>query len=114
MGDVAFFYVTPLAFEGHIGAWIKVCERILAMDDVETLVPGHGPAGTKDDLRAMLGYLQLVRTGARKAFDAEVPAGEAARSIDLGEYAEWCEPERLNANVGRLYAEFRGELESIL
>jgi glyoxylase-like metal-dependent hydrolase (beta-lactamase superfamily II) len=113
-GDVGFFYVTPLAFEGHIGNWIKVCDRVLAMEGVETIVPGHGPVGTKDDLRAMAGYLRLIRDGARAAFDAGASEQEAAASIDLGEYTQWGEAERLSLNVPRLYAEFRGELEGVL
>jgi glyoxylase-like metal-dependent hydrolase (beta-lactamase superfamily II) len=109
-GDVAFFNVTPLAFEGHIGKWIDICDRVIAMDGVEAIVPGHGPVGTKDDLRAMRGYLQLVHTSARRAFDAGASPQEATRGIDLGEYAVWNEPERLSLNVSRCYQEFRGEI----
>jgi cyclase len=108
-GDVAFHYVTPLAFEGHIGGWIAACDRVEAFD-VDTIVPGHGPAGAKEDLRAMRGYLETVREQARVAFDAGRPAGEAADAIDLGEYASWAEPERLPLNVARLNQEFRGEI----
>ena len=113
-GDVAFFNVTPLAFEGHIGNWIAVCRRVLALDKVDIIVPGHGPAGTKNDLRAMLGYLELVHDGASRAFDAGASVGEAERAIDLGAYADWNEPERLTANVARVYQELRGELDTVL
>jgi glyoxylase-like metal-dependent hydrolase (beta-lactamase superfamily II) len=109
-GDVGFFNVTPLAFEGHIGRWIDVCDRVLAMDNAETIIPGHGPAGTKDDLRAMQRYLQLVHEGARRAFDAGASREDAERNIDLGEYAVWNESERLTPNVARCYQEFRGEI----
>lgn len=108
-GDVAFHYVTPLAFEGHIGGWIEVCARIDGME-VDTIMPGHGPVGGKDELREMRGYLTTIREQARAAFDAGRPAEEATQQIDLGEYASWAEPERLPLNVGRLYQEFRGEL----
>ena len=109
-GDVAFFNVTPLAFEGHIGNWIAVCDRVLAMDDVDVVVPGHGPVGGKDDLREMRGYLQLVHDGARRAFEAGATEEEARTAVDLGAYAAWGEPERLSFNVARVYAELRGEL----
>jgi cyclase len=110
-GDVAFHYVTPLAFEGHISHWIEVADRVLAMD-VDTIVPGHGPIGGKADLRRMRDYLALVRSEARKAFDAGVAAEEAASALGglLGEFADWGEPERVVLNVGRLYQEFRGEI----
>jgi cyclase len=113
-GDVAFFYVTPLAFEGHIGNWIAIGERVLAMEDVDVIVPGHGPAGGKEDLRAMVGYLRLVREGAARAFEAGASEQEAMKAIELGEYATWGEPERLSFNVARVYAELRGELDSVL
>lgn len=109
-GDVAFSYVTPLAFEGHIGGWLDVCDRVAAMD-FETLVPGHGPVGGKADLREMRGYLQSIRDQARAAFDAGRSREEATRAIDLGDYASWPEAaDRLPLNVHRLYQEFRGEI----
>ncbi len=113
-GDLAFFYVTPLAFEGHIGNWIRIGEEILAMDAVDVIVPGHGPIGTKDDMRALLGYLRLVHDATRRAFDAGVPGREVAATIELGEYAEWADADRLPLNVARLYQEFRGELDDYL
>jgi glyoxylase-like metal-dependent hydrolase (beta-lactamase superfamily II) len=109
-GDLGFFYVTPLAHEGHIGNWIRIGRRIIGEVDAHVLVPGHGPIGTKDDLRAMLDYLETVRDEARAAFEAGMPPRDAAAAIDLGEYAEWGESERVSFNVARLYAEFRGEL----
>lgn len=112
-GDVAFFHVTPLAFEGHIGRWIGVCRRVLAIEDIDAIVPGHGPVGGADDLRAMLGYLELVHSASRRAFDAGATAAAAERAIDLGAYELWNERERLSANVARCYQEFRGELDAL-
>lgn len=113
-GDLAFFFVTPMAHEGHIGNWLHVVDQMLAMPDVDTIVPGHGPVGTKDDLRAFAGYLRLVHDGARRGFDAGATEAEARAAIDLGPYAEWGEPERLPINVARVYAELRGELDEWL
>ena len=108
-GDIAFHYVTPLAFEGHVGGWLEVCDRTDGLD-VGTIVPGHGPVGGKPELREMRGYLASIREQARAAFEADRSEEEAVRGIDLGEYASWPEPERLALNVGRLYQEFRNEI----
>ncbi len=108
-GDVAFHYVTPLAFEGHIGKWLDVCDEVDGLD-VESIVPGHGPAGAKQQLREMRGYLASIRDQARAAFEAGRSEEEATQGIELGDYAAWGEPERLPINVGRLYQEFRGEI----
>lgn len=109
-GDVAFFYVTPLAFEGNISGWVRVAQQILQMD-VERIVPGHGPIGGKAELRLMIDYLTLIREQARESYERGIPATEAAAGIDLGPYAAWGEPERIVPNTLRLYQEFRGELD---
>ena len=66
-GDLAFHYVTPLAFQGHVGNWIKAADRLLALD-ADVIVPGHGPIGAKADLKAMRDYLALVRRESKKRF----------------------------------------------
>ena len=107
-GDIAFHYVTPLAFQGHVGNWIKAADRLLAYE-ADVLVPGHGPIGGKKDLEHMRDYLALVRREARKRFDAGISAEDAARDIKLGAYASWREAERILPNVVRCYQEFRDE-----
>jgi cyclase len=107
-GDLAFHYVTPLAFQGHVGNWIKAVNRLLAFD-ADVIVPGHGPVGTKNDLVQLRDYLTLVRREAKKRFDAGMPAEAAARDMRLGVYASWREAERLLPNVMRCYQEFRDE-----
>jgi hypothetical protein len=69
--------------------------------------------GGKHDLLEMAGYLELIHGAARLAFDAGISQREAVGSIDLGEYAQWGEAERIVPNVARLYQEFRGELDAL-
>ena len=109
-GDLAFYYVTPLAFQGHVGNWIKVADRILKMD-VDLIVPGHGPLGGKKELREMRSYLMLIRREAKKRFQLGMSPEEAARDVKLGIYARWREPERILPNIMRLYQEFQNELD---
>jgi cyclase len=112
-GDVAFFYVTPLAFEGHISRWIAALERILEMD-VERIVPGHGPVGGKEDVRLVRDYFLLLKEAAAQGYEEGTPEADLANSIDLGPYAEWEESERVVPNVMRLYQEFRGALHEAM
>jgi cyclase len=107
-GDLAFHYVTPLAFQGHVGHWIAATERVLAFE-ADVIVPGHGPIGDRKDLTLMRDYLALVRRESKTRFDAGMPAEAAARDIKLGLYAAWHEAERLLPNVMRCYQEFRDE-----
>ncbi|MER3419892.1 MAG: MBL fold metallo-hydrolase [Chloroflexota bacterium] len=106
-GDVAFFYVTPLAFEGSVLGWLDAIARIEAMD-VERIVPGHGPVGGKAELALLRGYFELIRDQARAHYEAGRPAEQAVLAIDLGPYAAWAEPERIVPNVLRLYQDFSG------
>src|SRR5262245_5915388 len=109
-GDIAFHYVTPLAFQGHVGNWIKAADRLLRFD-ADVIVPGHGPVGTKTDLKRMRDYLALVRREAKRRFEAGMPAEAAAADIKLGAYAAWSDVERILPNVMRCYQEFRDELD---
>src|SRR3989442_3864987 len=105
-GDIAFHYVTPLAFQGHVGNWIKAATRLLEYD-AEVIVPGHGPIGTKTELTAMRDYLVAVRRESRKRFDAGKRAQEAAGAIRLGGYASCSDAERIPPNGMRCYQEVR-------
>ncbi len=53
-GDIAFYYVTPPAHNGHVTKWIEAIDTIDRMD-VDVIVPGHGPnrqqAGARRDAR---------------------------------------------------------------
>ena len=104
-GDVCFFYVTPLAFEGSILGWIEALKTVEGMD-VERVVPGHGPVGTLPDVAHLRGYFEHLRDEARRRYDAGTPAKQAVMEIDLGPYAGWTEPERIAPNVLRLYEDF--------
>ena len=106
-GDVAFFYVAPYAHNASIPGWLDRVDKILAMD-VDVIVPGHGPIGGKHELAEMAEYFKLLRTEARKRFDAGMSAGKAAADIRLGRFDNWLGPERIVMNTVRLYNEFKG------
>ncbi|MBI2204239.1 MAG: MBL fold metallo-hydrolase [Candidatus Rokubacteria bacterium] len=112
-GDLCFHYVTPLAFQGHVGHWIKALDRLLDFD-ADILVPGHGAIGTKQEARYVRDYLVLVRREAKKRFDAGLSPEEAARDIKLGPFRAWSDADRVLPNVMRCYAEFQGQPDSPL
>jgi cyclase len=110
MGDIGFFGVTPLNGSGFIADWIKVCDALLQDPGVETIVPGHGPVGTKSDLREMRDYLALLMREGRRSYDAGISPGRAAAELDLGKYSTWTDPDRVVNNMARLYTEFKGTI----
>jgi len=110
-GDIAFFYVAPWCQNAHPSKWIDVCGTIDRMN-VKTIVAGHGPLGGKAELADMRDYLVLLRTEARKRYDAKMTAGAAAADIRMGKYDNWIGPERIVLDVQRFYSEFAGTLTS--
>src|SRR2546423_1354104 len=54
-GDVCFFGVTPLAFQGDPAAWVEVLG--LVPDLASTIVPGHGPMGGLPEVGALRHHL---------------------------------------------------------
>jgi cyclase len=109
-GDVAFSYVTPAGHNGHITKWIDAIDRVIKMD-VDVIVPGHGPVGTKNELAETRAYLELLAEEARKRYAMGMTPGRAAADIPLGRFASWTNPERNAWNTVRLYAEFAGALK---
>ncbi|MFQ5880403.1 MAG: MBL fold metallo-hydrolase [Dehalococcoidia bacterium] len=108
-GDLAFYYITPTAHDGHVSGWIRVIDRIQEMA-IETIVPGHGPVGDRRELAQVREYLTLIRRQARRCFRAGMSLEEAARTVRIPKYGGWGEQGWVARNVGRLYQEFRGEI----
>jgi cyclase len=110
-GDVVVHYVEPAMGSGDPANWIKVLEKIMAMD-VDTIVPGHGPIGNKENLALMHEYLTLITAEARKRYDAGMSPGKAAADIDLGKFDVWPQNrDRTPGNITRLYEQFSGTLQ---
>ena len=108
-GDVAFWYITPAAHNGHVSKWLEAIDRISRLD-VETIVPGHGPIGGRKELMETRAYLELLKREARRRYDAGMRPGQAAADIDLERFGKWANAERVVVNTVRLYAEFDGTI----
>jgi glyoxylase-like metal-dependent hydrolase (beta-lactamase superfamily II) len=108
-GDVAFFHSTPLAAGGKIGSWLQVIDRVKDLD-VETIVPGHGPLGTKAELEDEREYFLFLMEQTKLCFDEGMTSEQAVEAIDPGPYKDWLDSERIIANVGVVYRELRGEI----
>jgi len=65
-GDLCFFGVTPLAFQGDPKTWVAMLDAVSEL--ATTIVPGHGPIGGEDDVRVLQDYLRHCVAG-------EIPPG---------------------------------------
>ncbi len=75
-GDLCFFGVTPLAFQGDPRAWADVLTVV--GDLAETIVPGHGPIGSEAEVLELREYLLHCVRG-------EIPPGPWDRWIERAE-----------------------------
>ena len=94
-GDLCFFGVTPLAFQGDPKMWADVLDAVAELADV--IVPGHGPVGGEAEVRELQQYLRHCVSG-------EIPPGP---------WDAW--PERdprdaINIQRARLLAQGRDEI----
>jgi len=55
-GDLCFFGVTPLAFQGNPKMWADVLDAVAEL--AEKIVPGHGPVGGDKEVRELQQYLR--------------------------------------------------------
>ncbi len=111
-GDILFIDGTPIMWAGPVANWIQACDLMISMD-VEKVIPGHGPITDKRGVKAVKGYLEYIKTEARKRYDAGISAAEAAMDIALGDYASWGDSERIVVNVHTLYREFSGDTSPV-
>ena len=109
-GDILFNESHPVIWEGPVSNWIAALRRLLDWD-IETVVPGHGPLTSKSGIAAMLHYLELLTTEARRRYDAGMSVEEAVRDITLDEFKGWLDAERSYVNVHTLYRDFNGDRE---
>jgi cyclase len=94
-GDLCFFGVTPLAFQGDPATWADVLDAVAEL--AETIVPGHGPVGGEPEVRELQAYLRHCAAG-------EIPPGP---------WDTWIERDprdAINIERARLLAEGRDEM----
>jgi cyclase len=109
-GDLLFIDGTPIVW-ASLGNWIAACDRILELG-ATTLVPGHGPVTDASGVRDVRRYLSYIAEEARRRFEAGMDAAQAADDIDITDFADWGDPERIAANVVAAYRELDPSLPS--
>ncbi|MCA9830081.1 MAG: MBL fold metallo-hydrolase [Dehalococcoidia bacterium] len=106
-GDVLFNGGTPFMMFGSLAGSLEALDRIEALKP-EVIVPGHGAVCGPEVIARVRAYLEFVRDTAKRGFDAGVEPAELARDLDLGQFGELTDPERIVPNLHRAYLELRG------
>ncbi|MCO1575756.1 MBL fold metallo-hydrolase [Crossiella sp. SN42] len=111
-GDLLFIGGAPIMWEGPVDNWLRACDEMIALSP-ELIVPGHGPVTDCDGVRAVQGYWRHLREQARQWHAKGLSWMEAALAVDLGEYAELGESERVAPNMYQLYRELDPDLSTV-
>lgn len=89
---VDFISVKRVAFktlgDAYFPDWIEAIKRTEEID-FDIVVPGHGPMGTKADVRDHRGYLQTIYDEVLAATRAGETLEQMKVSIDLSNYSAW-------------------------
>ncbi len=106
-GDLVLEGGTPFVLMGSVAGSLEALDCILELEP-DVIVPGHGGVTGTDGVVRCGRYLRWLQTAAEETFAAGLAPLEAARELDLGEFAELLHPERLVGNLHRAHAELRG------
>jgi cyclase len=106
-GDLVFNGGTPFVVMGSVAGSLEALSRIMEMEPL-VVVPGHGAPGGMETVVDCGAYLRWLQQSAEEAVAAELTPLEAARQLDLGEFAGLLDAERLVGNLHRAFAECRG------
>lgn len=109
-GDIAFHRILPAFPDGHITKWLAVMEETRKLD-FDTIIPGHGPVGTKQEFDAARELMAHLHGEIRRGFDQGQSEDETARQVDLGKFASYLAQDRIGQITQMAYRAYRGELE---
>jgi len=106
-GDLIFNGGTPMLLMGSVTGYLAALERIRAIG-ATVLVPGHGRPCGPEVFDTHVRYARFVLAAAEQGRSAGLSPLETARQLDLGEFAELLDPERIALNLHRAYADLDG------
>jgi cyclase len=104
-GDLLFNGGTPFVLMGSVTGAIAVLTEVLAPIPARAIVPGHGSVCGPELIATVVGYLRFVLDAADRGLAAGLSPLDLARDLELGEYADWLDPERIVGNLHRAYCD---------
>jgi cyclase len=111
-GDLVFAGLTPLVVMGSVTGALSALDWLRSFGP-EVVVPGHGPILTGGEIARVFDeqrrYYRFLLEVAEEGLRAGHSPLETARNVDLGEFADWPDAERLVLNLRRIYADRSGE-----
>jgi cyclase len=101
-GAFARHSMPNMAFTTSVDNWIKLLERVAAMD-VDTILPAHGDLATRADVRELAAMLADEYATVKDAVTKRVSVDEAIRTLTFPQYKDWRNYNRLPGEIRALY-----------
>ncbi len=103
-GDLVFAGSTPISWAGGLSRWLDAVDAICELD-ASVIVPGHGPVTDKNGAQDVCRYFRFIQEEATKRHDSGMSSLDVALDIELAEFADWSDPERIVVTVDVIFAE---------
>lgn len=108
-GDVLYTQELPELHTSNVPNWIAALDGLLAMD-ADTFIPGHGPIGTKEDVRLLKELLQKLWNETKAGFEQGKTPLEIYKAMDLGPvHEQYREQYRRITAVDVIYRTLQGK-----
>ena len=103
-GDLVFAKTFPWAGDPTVSPddWIQAFRDILHLD-IDTIVPGHGPACDKTEIKTQLEWFEAVRNDMKKLISDGVSIEEAVKYDGYPSFYESDRPERRDDSLRQWY-----------
>lgn len=101
-GDLVFIGCHPYLADGDPQILISSLNELKTMD-IEKVVPGHGPVGTKDDIFRMINYIKMLQNFSKDFVVKGKPIDEVSNIKIPKPYDSWYFPDFFAINMKFMY-----------
>jgi cyclase len=104
-GDILVKKMMPSFRDAYVKTWIDTLEQIQALD-IDSIIPGHGPLMTMQDVKAMHRRMAALYAGVEAGYEKGLMDSEIRKTLDLSEWKKMAEFDGLmGTNISRTYLE---------
>jgi cyclase len=110
-GDILFVDVTPVMWAGPVEKLIQGLQSLIDLN-TDTIVPGHGPLASRQDVQAVIDYWRFGTEAIGRCQAQGMRPFEATQEVlhsqafKASVWAQWDSPERLLTSAHALYRQW--------
>jgi cyclase len=101
-GAFAKHSMPNMAFTPSVDNWIRLLDRVAAMD-IDTILPAHGDVATRPDVKELAAMLADEYATVKDAVNRGVTVEEAVKTLTFPQYRDWRNYGRLEGEIKALY-----------